>query len=579
MNVDMEAVGLILGAIPLVISALQSYKDAKKFGSRFLNRKKHVEKLIRALREQHGVLQINIVWLFKAIDEPYHDVGVGNLFKDDAVHSKMIDFLGTEGFESYDSALKRAEQAIKKIARSIKEFLPESPSTEDTLQAVILAHSAEDENFKFQRSWKLSMGENDVEQKITELRESTSILSGLQFIGVNIRQMEASAPLKKSKSKKVTDSLIRIQKYASHLYRAISDGWTPGCHSTHEARLVLEDRVETAAAASNYPKLRQKRQIDFNVIFASDNVPVCDILWHEGRVTVVEGDPDANSKASLPTTESAPLQITSRPRVTFSIVPEPEGAHPSTEEVKDICLTICQAKQEKKNLEFYLSLHKRLHYCQPSQQADAAAPTPLTRTVSLRAILTKSALTSDRSKKLPLKPRLFLALNLSSTLIQLIATPWLTSCWSNESIQFSSPGQTVEPSQIDLKRPLLTREFQNPPSAIGMPQHQPEPREMILELGIMLLELGNETTMEDHFSGTNNINNHEYHARLSLAVRWLDESEPYLTPTYFDVTARCIRCHFDGIPYPAVWNEDLFMALAQYVIEPLQEQCRPTQRV
>ena len=112
-----------------------------------------------------------------------------------------------------------------------------------------------------------------------------------------------------------------------------------------------------------------------------------------------------------------------------------------------------------------------------------------------------------------------------------------------------------------------------------MPQHQPEPREMILELGIMLLELGNETTLEDHFSGTNHIINHEYHARLSLAVRWLDESEPHLTPTYFDVTARCIRCHFDGIPYPAVWNEDLFMALAQYVIDPLQEQCRPTQRI
>ncbi|MCJ1424114.1 hypothetical protein MMC29_002001 [Sticta canariensis] len=575
----MEAVGLILGAIPLVISALQSYKDAKKFGSRFLNRKKHVEKLIRALQEQHGVLQINIVWLFKAIDEPYHDVGVGNRFKDAAIQSKMIDFLGTEGFESYDSALKRAEQAIKRIARSIKEFLPESQPTEDTLQAVILAHSAEDERFKFQRSWKLSMGENDVEQKITELRDSTSILSGLQYIGVNIRQMEASAPLKKSKSRKVTDSLIRIQKYASHLYRAIADGWTPGCHSTHEARLMLEDRVETVAAASNYPKPSYKRQIDFNIIFASDNIPICDILWHEGRVTVIEGDLDADSKTSQPITSSAPLQITSRPRVTFSIVPKPKGAHPSAEEVNDLCLTICPAKQEKKKLEFYLSLHKRLQYCQPSQPADAAAPTPFTRTVSLRAILTKSASTSDRSKKLPLKPRLFLALTLASTLIQLVATPWLTSRWSNESIHFSSPSQTVEPSQIDLKRPLLTREFQNPPNAIGMPQHQPEPREMILELGIMLLELGNETTLEDHFSGTNHIINHEYHARLSLAVRWLDESEPHLTPTYFDVTARCIRCHFDGIPYPAVWNEDLFMALAQYVIDPLQEQCRPTQRI
>lgn len=574
----MEVVGLVFGAIPLVISALQTYKDAKKLGGRFLNRKKHVEKLIRALQEQHGALETILHWLFKAIDEPYDETRVGSCFEDADVRLKMVEYLGPGGSKSFDLALKRAQQAVEQIARSIKEFLPETRPMEDTLKAVILIHSADGESFKFQKSWKLSMAEENVEEEIKELRESTSFLWQLQNMGVSMRQMEASTPLKHSK--KLTDSLVRIQNYAMHLYKAISIGWTPGCHSTHEARLVLEDRLETAAAVTMYPKFSQKRPLDFNIIFVSENIPVCDMLWHEARVRVIEGDLDMNLKNSPPIKKGfTPPLSTSRPTVTFSLIPELNDARPSTKEVNDICLTVFQAKQEKKTLEFYLSLPQRLHCCEPPHRADATAPPQFSRTVSLQAVLTESASTSDRSKKLPLKPRLFLALTLASTLIQLNATPWLTSCWSKESIHFSSPTQTIDPSQIDLKRPLLTQEFQNPPSALGMPQHQTKPREMILELGIMLLELGHEITLEDHFAGTDYVINRDYHTRLSLATRWLDESEPHLTPTYFDVTARCIRCYFNGIPYLPVWNDALFRALAQYVVEPLQEECRPRQRI
>lgn len=574
----MEAVGIVLGAIPLVILALQSYKDAKKFGGRFLNRKKHVEKLIRALREQHGALETNIVWLLKAIDEPDCDIRIGSYFEDADIRSKMIDHLGAPGFESFESALNRAQQAVEKIAQSIKDFLPERQPIEDTLEAVIKIHSAEDYGFKFQKSWKLLMREENVEEEIKELKESTGFLWQLQNAGVSMRQIETLAPLKTSK--KLAGSLIQIQNYARHLYKAISDGWTPGCHSSHEARLVLEDRVETAAAASKHPKSSQKRPLDFSVIFGSESIPVCDLLLHEIRVRIIGEDLDVDSRPSLQISKGSPLRpIISRPTVTFSLLPEPNSTGPSTEEVEDICLIVCQAKREKKILEFHLQLQQRLHFCHPSHGGDAATSTHFARTVSLRAILIKSASTSDRSKKLPLKPRLFLALILASTLVQLNATPWLTSCWSKESIHFSSPCQVIDPSQIDLKRPLLTREFQNPPSGIGISQHQPEPREMILELGIMLLELYLETTLEDHFSGTNYIINNEYHTRKSLAARWLDESDPHLPPTYFGVTERCINCRFDGIPYLLEWNEALFRALTQYVIDPLQEQCRPNQHL
>lgn len=117
----MEAVGIVLGAIPLVMSALQSYKDAKKLGGLFLNRKKHVGKLIRALREQHGALKTNIVWLLKAIDEPDCDIQVGSYFEDADIRSKMIDYLGDPGFDHQDSLWRGLWIQVPKKLEAIDE--------------------------------------------------------------------------------------------------------------------------------------------------------------------------------------------------------------------------------------------------------------------------------------------------------------------------------------------------------------------------------------------------------------------------------------------------------------------------
>ena len=122
----MEVAGVVLGAVPIVITALQYYKDTKKLGGRFLNRKKHVEKLIRALREHHGELQSNLDWLLKAIDEePDQDINL--LLKQPDIRLRMIEYLSSGGSESFTLALEKAQHAVESIARNIRGFLVESP--------------------------------------------------------------------------------------------------------------------------------------------------------------------------------------------------------------------------------------------------------------------------------------------------------------------------------------------------------------------------------------------------------------------------------------------------------------------
>ena len=423
--------------------------------------------------------------------------------------------------------------------------------------------------------------EDEVDDKIHELQEATKTLWRLQSVGTAVRQIEATAPSKNSA--KVVKSLTRIQSHACRLYKAILLGWSSSCHSTHEARLMLDDRMESSHSL--------KKKLDFKLIFSSEYTTAADLLWYEGHVEVVDGDHDMYIPQPYITAPPFP-DVRRSPTVTFSSHSD-DSMQPLAEEVKDICVTITQATQEQRPLKWFLMTQKRpqrLHCCQIDHAYDASNPLHFARTVSLTSLLKASATTTDRSRKLPLKPRLFLALTLASTLVQLNATPWLGAIWSKDSIRFlvkkpsrqASAGRElcrdIDPSQIDLKHPLITEAFDDTPPASLTHSDQPEPRRMILELGIMLLELGHERTIEDYSSSSGLVVKDNYYDRLSLAQRWLDDSEDDFTPTYFNVTARCVKCSFDNIPPRPAWDEPLFKGMVQGVVEPLQEECRPRYR-
>lgn len=422
--------------------------------------------------------------------------------------------------------------------------------------------------------------EDTVDEKITELTSSIRMLYQLQSTGTSMRQIDATVPTKHSN--RLLSSLVRIQSNANRLYRAISLGWAPGCHSTHEARLMLEDRIEEPASTTRAKW--SNKPLDFKMIFALEYSTACDLLWHEGNVKVVEDGPGRTSRASQVSTHPPSLSSNSTriPTVTFATMPDPSDEAFSALEVPDICRAIAQAKQEQNLLQLYLLAHQRLHYCHPVPVQHVLNSSQYISTTSLASLLTASSTTSDRSHKIPLKPRLLLALTLASTLIQLTATPWLGNIWSKHSIYFSTqpsndpmPDQhPLHPSQIDLTRPFLTQSFNNEPTALP-PPHPTGPRQMILELGIMLLELWHETSLEFYASTINQVLKDSYYDRLSLAQRWLDETEESIPPVYFHVALRCVRCCFDGVPANPVWDGCLFKGLVTGVVEPLLEQCRP----
>ena len=239
-----------------------------------------------------------------------------------------------------------------------------------------------------------------------------------------------------------------------------------------------------------------------------------------------------------------------------------------------MCFSVGEAERLQTKLELFLLPHPKIHYA--FHAIDKPLIVTAKDTIDLESLILKASTASERSQKLPLKARLHLALILASNTLQLSSTQWLKHTWSKKSVCFMTT-PTARGSQpiVDLTRPVLCEDFPEIPLALnGSSLKSPGARSMLLELGIILLELWNETTLELYYTGTAFTVRDDYFTRLSLAQRWLEESEDHMLPAYYDAAARCIRTQFDGCPVNPVWDETLRAGLVKSVIEPLQRQCK-----
>ena len=406
---------------------------------------------------------------------------------------------------------------------------------------------------------------------------SANDLARLHNVSASLHQMNINPA--SNTSRKLANSLDRVRGYAVQLYTAISLGWSPDCHPAHEAKLVLEDRIEEGSSYKS-PLKKQKHNLCFQVVFASEPSVGSDVLWHESEINVVD-HVEQNEHPDSTLSHHSPAQRPSI-KVTFSGLPPKSVAQPITTEVEDICLTIREAKREQKKLQLYLHTHHRFRCHHSPSVGVCSVSGGATNTINLEALLSKSTQPTDPSKRMPIRSRLLLALNLASTLLQLKATPWLATLWSKTTVCCFAPSALSDYSQIDLTRPLISVKFSSGARITDRKQF-PEARRAILELGIMLLELWHETTFEAHCDGLGVTVGNSYLDRARWAQEWLETSSDsdLLLPDYHDLVAHCIRCDFANNAFenqlclnPSWENERLAQGFITGVIEPLRKMCK-----
>jgi hypothetical protein len=170
---------------------------------------------------------------------------------------------------------------------------------------------------------------------------------------------------------------------------------------------------------------------------------------------------------------------------------------------------------------------------------------------------------------LKLRDKLILAVVLSHAAMHYSDSPWLRAGWSKEQVCFFMRPGDLEP---DFSRPFLTLAVTNF-SAIteDANDHLFHPSPNLLSLGILLLEIGEGSPIESHWStedlsdGTTPNEN----TNLTAALHLLEDSDQDLTVGYRSAVRACLNWNVvDG----DMGGDSLVGRIYEMIVEPLERE-------
>ena len=416
------------------------------------------------------------------------------------------------------------------------------------------------------RAVKLLLHKDEIDNTIRELEEGIRSLGTLQSLVEQCKWPAPGGVPTSSKAKQLAKSLRRIRTHANRLHSAISQAWSPTCPERHQTKLFLDPRV---GPRQPLPVVARQpcQPIKYEVVITCAAYTLPNVAWHDHNVEVLEDDDgDDIDQASASMTGMAP----GKRGVQFVNVPEVSLKQQAFQlnDLVNLCEMIHDSMLKQKFLRLYLQQAKIgfRHAENACQSRDLRG-----RSVSLAELLSSGGLRADRSRRIPLKDRMSLALCLSSNILQLQNTPWISQTWSKDRVMFMcKEGCETNPNSIsaadfDTSKPFILRTFSTPQEPF------PAPKKALQEFAIILLELWHENSLESRFSLTAVPSPAE---RLYHALDWIDDEMNPPPDNYRQAVSQCLQPHFSTVNGILSWDDLHFQqAVCQFVITPLLKTC------
>ncbi|KAK6510123.1 hypothetical protein TWF481_004837 [Arthrobotrys musiformis] len=553
----MEVAGLVLGALPIIYGAVQVYKDGKKGGNRFFRKRNEVKKLANSLLFHKGMLTEDIRKLL--INSGCEDVldldeNPFDYLMDPDIQGQLRSYLGVETEDAFVARLNEACKSIKKITISIAGLVPGVKEPTDDLSKIIEENRIQKaKQVDFVPRIKFVFKGFDLEGAIKDL---DNILDSLhRFIQVICENRQPSVEKPSRNASRLAVGFRRIQTLANNLHLAICRSWRIGCHTRHDARLFLDDRLEAAVKIA--VKRNDTTALSFRLVFGAQSDPIRP-LWHETTVEVT-GREDEDEGANICAGNSGACRVT-------VVVPQIISAKRTVTVVDDICATIETCTATQRRISFVIAKDQRIG----SISSDLNCFNCFFHgdEVSLETLLSIHQ-SGSRNCLIPLDQRIPLALRLASNILQLFQTRWLQSSWSKNSIYFPISSTKCRP---DFGKPFVSIPIDDGVRCVAT-QNNLDIKNVILELGILLLEIWNEAVFENKYDLTNISGMHE--PRRTFAFDWLMDTTNPPPALYNDAITYCIS----GINHgeSRYWDYDdprLWKALCQNIITPLSKICK-----
>ncbi|KAK1774721.1 hypothetical protein QBC45DRAFT_457908 [Copromyces sp. CBS 386.78] len=511
-----EVVGVVLGALPILISAIEG-------------KRRYVEKLALALYTHERSLSETVKSiligsgckdLLRLEDDP-----VGYL-EDAAIRDQVLNYLGEEDFDAVSRLILYSCETVKRVAMRIAGLGP----SDDLICIIKENQDVKRKQLDLKSRVKLVFGAEELLEIIEELDRTINSLSRLIY---QISSNRQALGLRTSKSAlRIAKSLRRAHESASNLYSAIFHAWRGECHEGHETRLFLEDRIPDSKSCRSV-----NTSLAFPLVFST--IPSeKKRVWHEIVVKVLYNEEDGlNTSYSIDPVDNICAVINTASHIAFILTKQ----HKIGRIIAGGPRLAISAPSTKRSL-------KELFSIQPHRRRGAVT--------------------------IPLKFRMLLAFRLASNLLQLLQTHWLPNAWSHGMVFFPVTAAAHQGSNpdIDFSRPFISTPFTKCIAQL-QPQPKSEPREALLELGILLLEIWHEETLETHFSLGKTPTG--YYERLPRAIEWLDEMSNPPLKLYGKAASHCITGMIGGEGRLGCWDDnDFWNAVCGDIIEPLRENCK-----
>lgn len=411
------------------------------------------------------------------------------------------------------------------------------------------------------------LGITDMKDMIQEIDKGSDALDRFSRLTLSNRQSMNSNSSRNSLQ--LAKAFRQIRNLSEGLYNAVLDGFRDECHESHEARLYLDDHIDTA-----HRLLHRRGAVDpvaprmmFDLGFHAKGQKG-DTLYYE---TVVQVFDDYKIDNAYP--ETTPEDLV-KAVVTFSVTDAPSTFKPKVATISSICKTIKEACGMKSSLPFALMGNRQMGTLPDQKTTRTLCQVDHRDCVSLSQTL-------KTSSTLPLKPRMQLSLRLASSLLQLLSTPWLTKAWCKHTVFFLLPENLSGPTshakqiaQVDLNRPLVVCSFSGecpivPPT---------EPKAALLELGILLLEIWHGMTLESYFGldeSSSQSQSMKYYDRLVKALEWQDDATNPMLGLYGQAVSQCLTGNNLSAGKLVDWEDSkLWSSICSDIIEPLAKLCK-----
>ncbi|THX45471.1 hypothetical protein D6D08_10396 [Aureobasidium pullulans] len=526
-----EVAGLVLGGVPLIVMAMQSYREFLEYGGNYLK----YDDLLQEIKDAVSIQQDLLYGTFETI----------------GLHEPNYDELGARLQELYPGKHDLFMREIRRMEVTVSELMKEL-----CLDSLGKPRWSGEQLARMEYEWrkiKRAVSSKKTKKLIDQLQERNAQLSGC-LRRSEIFKGQSSPMVQTLQARFNLREFDAIRQHACDIKDTLDACWHCSCSDRHSTSLDLDWQ-------SNPPNGLPKFGVSLSYTKSSGGVAIANgPEWQKIR-THIEGQ-----SSNSPTTKGAQVlalrsvnvihgptvQQATTPKKSFfsrkqpqtpSPLPSPSisaaSSAPSLTEIKSLCQFLQELEKDGSNLGFLLTPgeKKRVHIAPV-----AKAHLPSTEPVTLESLMSPKTPVAHLS--LSRRKRFEIAAAAAWATLLLYDTPWLTDTWDKAGLYFFLEKNTT--NNIFAANPCISTEVNNATSTRRF-QNKLIRNEAVFALGILLIELCLNRPFDELSkqgstgNGSNSIMEDYEMANILLDQVFLDAGD-----LYGDACRLCIRFEFPG---------------------------------